>query len=362
MRVFTCERCGHTVGFDTQRCTACGAELGYEASSRNLRELLPTAVPAAFTLHDSGRMHWRCLNAAWGCNGILFAHTAAIWCRACALTRGRPDDERVDATGAWASAEAAKRRVIHQLDELGLPITPRSARSPHGLAFDFVALPGVGGITGVRDGVVTIDLAEVDDLYRDAERRRFGERFRSVLGHLRHELGHVVWGDLVRDAESMTLFRSTFGDEREPYDAALERHYRAPVGDWDTERFVSAYASSHPAEDWAETFATYLQLLDLVETAVAHGLGVAARAGGRADGIDLDEVRRVWRDLSPALADLGAALGGHSGFPHDPSEGVMAKLSIVHRLVSRRVREAAADGPVGPVEGGANSSTMMVQT
>jgi hypothetical protein len=338
MRVFACERCGHAVGFDTQRCAACRAELGYEPTSRNLRELLPTAVPAAFTLHDSGRMHWRCLNAAWGCNGILFAHTAAVWCRPCALTRGRPDDDRADATGAWASAEASKRRVIHHLDELGLPITPRSPSAPHGLAFDFVALPGIGGITGVRDGVVTIDLAEVDDLHRDAVRRQFGERFRSVLGHLRHELGHVLWGDLVRDAESIEVFRSSFGDEREPYDSALERHYRAPMGDWDTERFVSAYAASHPAEDWAETFATYLQLLDLVETAGAHGLIAAVRLTGRADGIDLDEARRVWRDLSPALEDLGAALGGHSGFPHDPSEGVMAKLSTVHRLVSRGVQ------------------------
>lgn len=342
MRVFTCERCSQPVAFAAQRCTHCDAELGYEADSRSVRELLPTAVPAAYTLHDSGRLHWRCLNAAWGCNGIVLAHTAAVWCRACALTRGRPDEGRPEAMAAWIDAEAAKRRVIHHLDEIGLPIVPRSSHAPHGLAFDFVALPGTPGITGYLDGVVTLDLAEVDDLHRDALRRTFGERFRSVLGHLRHELGHYFWDQLVKDAAE-DGFRAVFGDERVDYPAALEAHYVALGSSWDRERFMSAYASAHPLEDWAETFAAYLQLLDLVDTAVVRGL-IADTAGELAvppAGLDLEIVRRAWRDLSPALDDLGAALGGHSGFPPDLPDGVMAKLRLVHHLVGQDAARGA---------------------
>ncbi len=321
MRAFSCEHCGRHVRFDAQRCPNCDAELGYDAVSHAVCELLPTAAGAAFTLHHSGRLHWRCLNSAWGCNGIVFAHTAAVWCRSCSLTRGRPDEERSDALNAWVHAEASKRRVIHHLDELGLRFRARSSGAAHGLAFDFVSLPGVGGITGFADGVVTIDLAEVDDLHRDAIRRQFGERFRTVLGHLRHELGHFFFDVLVSGDDDLDVFRDTFGDERIGYRAALDEHYLAFHSSWDADRYVSSYASSHPVEDWAETFAAYLQLLDLVDT---------------------------WRDLAPALDDLGAALGGHSGFPPDLSDGVFLKLVFLHGLVVRHVEAATTTGAGQP--------------
>jgi hypothetical protein len=350
MRAFSCEHCGRHVRFDAQRCPNCDAELGYDAVSHAVCELLPTAAGAAFTLHHSGRLHWRCLNSAWGCNGIVFAHTAAVWCRSCSLTRGRPDEERSDALNAWVHAEAAKRRVIHHLDELGLRFRARSSGAAHGLAFDFVSLPGVGGITGFADGVVTIDLAEVDDAHRDAIRRQFGERFRTVLGHLRHELGHFFFGVLVPGDDDLAAFRDTFGDERIGYRAALDEHYLTFHSSWDADRYVSSYASSHPVEDWAETFAAYLQLLDLVDTAVARGLvdDPDHVLTGRASTIDLDAVRRAWRDLAPALDDLGAALGGHSGFPPDLSDGVFLKLVFLHGLVVRHVEAATTTGAGQP--------------
>lgn len=350
MRPFRCERCGHAVSFEAQTCSRCGAELGYEPDSRSVRELLPTAVAHAFTLHDSGRLHWRCLNAAWGCNGIVLAHTSAVWCRSCALTRGRPDDRRPEPLAAWVEAERAKRRLVHQLDVLGLPVVPRSTAEPHGLAFDFVAIPDAAGVTGHADGVITLDLAEVDDVHRDAIRRQFGERFRSVLGHLRHEVGHHYWRMLVTDDETLSGFREVFGDERVPYATALGAHYAHVGEDWDAEHHVSAYATAHPSEDWAETFAAYLQLVDLVDTAVTHGLVADPdrRMTGGAGALDLDAIGAVWSRLSPVLDALCEAAGDRPRFPSPPNAVVMAKIAFVHRLVgAASLAPAGADAAAG---------------
>jgi hypothetical protein len=336
MRPFECEQCGLRVPFDASSCSACGAELGYHAANRAVRELLPTAITRAYTLRDSGRLHWRCLNAAWGCNGIVTAHTSAVWCRACSLTRGRPDDHRPEPLAAWVEAEHAKRRLIHQLDELGLPITPRSREAPHGLAFDFVAIPDAAGITGHADGIVTLDLAEVDDTHRDAVRRQFGERFRSVLGHLRHEIGHYFWPVLVTAPHALAAFRELFGDERAPYAAALDAHYSHPGTEWDSERYVTAYASAHPFEDWAETFAAYLQLLELTDTAGFHGLvdDPHDQHQGEASTVDFDRAAAAWARLCPILDEMRAATGDNTTFPAAPTRHTMDKLTFVHRTVT----------------------------
>ena len=93
-----------------------------------------------------------------------------------------------------------------------------------------------------------------------------------MLGHLRHEIGHYYQPLLVTDWERC---RELFGDDREDYGAAMERHYASgPPADW-PERFVSAYATMHPWEDWAETFAHYLHIRDVLQTAVAYGVTVS---------------------------------------------------------------------------------------
>ena len=334
MRRFPCDRCGQAVHFAAQQCPTCDGALGYDSETRSIRTLLPTAEPAMFTAWGSSRPLWRCLNTAWGCNWTLPAHTGATWCRSCALTRGRPDDERPAALDAWARAEAAKRRLVHQLDDLGLPVVARSDAIPGGLAFDFVALPGTGGITGHRDGVVTLDLAEVDDRYRDDLRRQLGERFRSVIGHLRHEIGHYYWTTLVQQPGREPAVRRTFGDERVDYGDALAGHY-AGATSWDVRRFVSPYAASHPLEDWAETFAHYLHILDATGTAVAHGLlpDPAGAIAGPTATLDFSAVLAAWRSLHVALDAISEAVGSPAVFPVDPLDTVTAKLVVVHELV-----------------------------
>jgi len=326
------------VPFSAQRCGACDVQLAYVSDEREIRALRNTADPVVYEVPGHTEPVWRCLNTAWGCNWLTTVASANEWCRACRLTRGRPDTGRSDATEAWAAAESVKRRLLHQLDELSLPIEPRSTAAPDGLAFDLVYLPGEGGITGHLDGVVTLDLAEVDDRLRDDLRRRLGEPFRTVIGHLRHEIGHYYWGRLIAQTNEIGHFRHLFGDERAEYRAAMERYYGEIDDTWDSTRFVSPYAASHPLEDWAETFAHYLHIVDAVDTAIAHQLltltsaPASIRASDAVTGID--RLLDAWRPINDAVNAIADALGAPALYPFDPTGVVIDKLALVHQQVT----------------------------
>lgn len=338
MRIFHCDRCGGIVAFSAQSCPTCGAEIGYVSDQGDLRAIVPTSDPGVFRLDrdetNDGTTMWRCLNSAWGCNWMLPADSDDTWCRSCRLTRGRPDVGRPDAIEAWMQAEAAKRRLVHQLDELALPIEVVSESTARGLVFDLVYLPGEGGITGHLDGVVTLDLAETDELHRDHLRRRMGEPFRTVIGHLRHEIGHFFWDRLVGQSDDLKRFRRLFGDERDDYAQAVERYYAGADGTWDRTRFVTAYAAAHPLEDWAETFAHYLHILDAIDTAVAHdlvphdrGKMLVTEAVGT---LDLVDILDAWRPVNTAVNAIAETLGVPAVYPFEPTGAVIDKLAFVH--------------------------------
>lgn len=335
MRVFRCDLCSEVVSFSSTRCPACDASLGYVDAERTVRVLHPTDDPAVHAV--DGTPHWRCMNAAWGCNWMVPVGTDTVWCRSCRLTRGRPDESRPDAVEAWVTAEAAKRRLVHQLDELGLPIDPRSPEHPDGLTFDLVHLPGEGGITGHLDGVVTLDLVETDDRHRDDLRRLLGEPFRTVIGHLRHEIAHHYWGRLVGQSDDLVAFRRLFGDERVDYAAAVEHHYATGGPPWDPNRFVTGYAASHPHEDWAETFAHYLHILDALDTAAAHHLVPSNRVAGLVSehvaSIEMSEILEIWQPINVAVNEIAASIGSPPVYPFEPRGLVVDKLAFVHRQV-----------------------------
>ena len=244
---------------------------------------------------------------------------------------GRPDEARPDAVAAWMIAEAAKRRLVHQLDTLGLPIEGRSSEDPEGLAFDLVHLPGEGGITGHSEGVVTLDLAETDDRHRDELRVRLNEPFRTVIGHLRHEIGHHYWSVLVRDRGCETAFRQLFGDERVDYRAAVEAYY----------------AGNRPA--WDPTVHTD----GLRGVPSARGLGGDVRPlpphRRRARHRDRQrtgtarppewtrtfaEILDAWRPVNVAITAVAAAVGMPPIYPFDPTGVVVDKLAFVHDRVA----------------------------
>lgn len=342
MRLFHCDRCGKILVFAAQACPACAASIGYVPDQRTLRVIVPTTDPAVFHLDapdEAARLPmWRCLNAAWGCNWMLSADSGQTWCRSCRLTRGRPDTGRPEAIEAWTTAEAAKRRLIHQLDEFALPIEIDSPSMPDGLVFDLVYLPGEGGITGHLDGLVTLDLAEADDGHRDDLRRRLGEPFRTVIGHLRHEIGHYYWPRLVGQTDEIGSFRRLFGDERDEYRAAVDRYYATATATWDRTRFVTGYASAHPLEDWAETFAHYLHIIDAIDTAVAHDLVPSDSAGilvtDAVGTLDFAEILDAWRPINTAVNAIAETVGASAVYPFEPVGPVIDKLAFVHGQIA----------------------------
>ena len=263
MRVFICSTCDTSSASSRSSCPNCDSLVGYVPDRRDVVVLVADG-PARFTVEGDATVQWRCLNASWGCNWMLPADEGDVWCLSCRLTRGRPDEADPAAVVAWSAAEAAKRRLVFQLGELGLPIEPRSSAAPQGLAFDLVHVPGASGVTGHDRGLITLDLSEADERHRDELRRNLGESFRTLIGHLRHEVGHYYFAHLVGQTDEIADFRSLFGDERVDYSAALDEHYRrARTGadEADLSRYVTAYAAAHPLEDWAETFAHYLHTL-----------------------------------------------------------------------------------------------------
>lgn len=318
------------MGFGTNRCEQCGSSLGYVPELAALRVCLDGSSPEV--LHDAGRTWWRCLNAAWGCNWLVQADEGGMWCRSCRLTRGRPDVGRPEAMDAWVSAEAEKRRLVHQLGTLGLPIEPPSQTDPQGVVFDLVYLPGERALTGHRDGVITIDLAEIDDRHRDEMRHRLDEQYRTVIGHLRHEVGHHYWVRLVGQTEHVAEFRRLFGDERADYNDAIAEHYSSDGRQRHHHRHISHYAGSHPLEDWAETFAHYLHILDATGTAAAYHLEIHDHQS--ADEATFGEVVESWKGIAEGINAVAESLGNPAIYPFELSEPVVDKLAFVHDRVA----------------------------
>ncbi|MGE3285817.1 MAG: putative zinc-binding metallopeptidase [Pseudonocardia sp.] len=323
MRSFRCPTCAQLVFFENSTCLRCGQELGYDP----LRHDLVAADTEP-----------RCANAAIAaCNWI--PSRAGAPCLSCRLTRTRPADSDTEAMAAFAATEAAKRRLVAQLFELGLPLRSWADRDG-GLAYDLLSSRDAAVVIGHQDGVVTIDLAESDDPHREQVRQEMGEPYRTMLGHLRHETGHYYWTVLVEGTPHLQRFRELFGDERASYADAVDRHYaQGPPADW-PDAHVSAYATMHPWEDWAETFAHYLHIRDTLQTAGEHGIRVEApEASLSADPGDVDadaepfeEILAAWLPLTYALNAVNRAMGRDDLYPFVLPPPVVEKLAWVHRL------------------------------
>jgi hypothetical protein len=181
------------------------------------------------------------------CNWAVPADGADALCRSCRLNQVIPNPSSDAARLAWPKLESAKRRVLYTLIELGLPVESTQTAGGGGLAFSFKEdQQGEKVFTGHNDGLITINVAEADDAYREKMRNELGEPYRTVLGHVRHEIGHYYWDRLARDSRWLSPFRERFGDERADYAAARDLHYEnGPRHDWQSS-FVSAYAAMHP--------------------------------------------------------------------------------------------------------------------
>jgi hypothetical protein len=249
---------------------------------------------------------------------------------------------------AWYKLEVAKRRLVYSLLALRLPVQNRIDDPQGGLAFEFLADPAPPDppvLTGHAGGVITINIAEADDAERERRRTALHEPYRTLLGHVRHEVGHYYWDRLIAGSDRLDGFRARFGDERIDYAAALQQHYRAgPAPDWQG-RFVTAYASAHPWEDWAETWAHYLHMTDTLETAAACGVSirpprpdepVLTRVPATAGSPDapFDRLMGSWFPLTYVLNNLNRGLGLPDGYPFVLSPAAIDKLRFVHDTIT----------------------------
>ena len=333
MRAFCCPTCGQLVPFEAVSCLNCGTALGFAPDTGE--------IAAA-----DGRA--RCANQFLaGCNWLLALGEAdGRLCLSCRLTRTRPHDADLASDAklaeAFHEAEAAKRRLVFQFLELGLPVAPHDGDG--GLAFDLLSSKAGPVVTGHADGVITIDQAEGDDVHREQMRRELDEPYRTMLGHLRHESGHYFWTVLVEpDLAAVEQFRRLFGDERSDYKAALARHYeQGPPSEW-VSHYVSAYATAHPWEDWAETFAHYLHIRDTFQTAASFGMVVTGpactrdpdliAAPGREPEARFEDILDDWLPLTYALNAVNRSMGKDDLYPFILSEAVITKLAFVHQLL-----------------------------
>lgn len=358
MKLFECQHCGQLLYFENRHCERCRHVLGY---------LPERTLLSALTKEDGER--WRssaapeqlfrfCANAAYGaCNWLLPADPAESFCLACQLNRTIPNLATLDNRLRWQRLEAAKHRLVYGLLRFELPLASKAADPRAGLAFDFLAdtdpafRESPQAITGHSRGLITINIAEADDAERERHRQDMAEPYRTLLGHFRHEIGHFYWERLVRGGPWLEPFRALFGDERQDYGACLEQHYAAgPPPDW-SERFVSAYAGTHPWEDWAETWAHYLHIVDTLETANAFGLRVHPTVGrdtALAIEVDFDPYRendftaliQAWLPLTYALNSLNHSMGQSAFYPFLLVPTVMEKLRFIHGVIRRSCADA----------------------
>jgi hypothetical protein len=353
MKLFECQHCGQPLFFENTRCENCGHSLGYLPEKAILSALEPDdggwralAEPLARYRH--------CVNAQNDiCNWLIAADNGEQFCAACRHNRTIPDLSFPQNLANWRKVENAKHRLFYSLLRLGLPLTTFQ-EDPEGLTFDFLAAP-LGGpvVTGHAGGLITINVAEADDAIRERQRAHLGEPYRTLLGHFRHEIAHYYWDHLVRDSENLDRFRELFGDERQNYNAALQRYYaNGPAPDW-PERFVSAYASSHPWEDFAETWAHYFHMVDTLETASAFGLRLRPRVAQSADlttAVDfdpytanMDRINESWMPLTTAVNAINRSMGIADLYPFVLAPQALVKLTFVHD----RIHEAGIGTETG---------------
>jgi len=365
MKTFHCQYCGHPLFFENVECLRCGSALAFLPDRMNMAAIEP--VPdggelwrprARGTKASSGRYRL-CHNHTTqnACNFAVPAEDPNPLCVACRLTRVLPDLSQPENPQRWYKLEVAKRRLFYTLAKLGLVATCPPDGQADGPMFEFLAdVPGQPVMTGHAAGVITLNVAEADDAERVRRRVEMHEPYRTLLGHFRHESGHYYWDRLIDEGGRTEGFRQVFGDERRDYAQALQDHY-ARGGtqlDWQ-DSFVSQYAAAHPWEDWAETWAHYLHMVDLLETAASYDMRVSLPGQdmeieevvnpletGRPD---FDTLVEQWVPVTLLVNSLNRSLGQDDAYPFALSSGALDKLRYVHDVISdTRSRGHAGEG------------------
>jgi hypothetical protein len=336
MRDFTCPNCGQRLAFENSVCLSCGSSLGFSLQDMALLVIAPDdeSEHAGAVAQSNYQLCANLYRAK--CNWLVERAPVRRLCTSCALTRTRPNDADTKAMVAFAEAEKAKRRLIAELHEMKLPIVGRDEDPDFGLAFDLLSSEFEKVFTGHENGVITLDLAEGDDVHREQLRVAMEEPYRTLLGHFRHEIGHYYYYRLVDPSpDYKAQFFELFGDPDADYQAALDRHYNeGPPPDWKKD-YVSSYATMHPAEDWAETFAHYLHIRDTLDTAAAFSFAPAAATFER--GVlgpsGFQTIIDMWLPLAWSLNMINRSMGKVDLYPFVLPAKVLEKMKFGHTVI-----------------------------
>jgi hypothetical protein len=367
-RSYQC-RCGTAIFFRNTQCLNCKAPLGYLPDTLSLVAFNPGPDPHTICADGRDHLYEYCGNRETPalCNWLVEGSDPNTLCIACRLNRTIPDLNDTDNARYWGSIEAAKRRLVSQLLALGLPVRSRVEEDTvRGLMFDFLRSPpkGPAVMTGHANGLITMNVEEADDVKREKIKHDLHEPYRTLLGNFRHEVGHYYWDLLVRDTKWLEPFRQLFGDERAIYAEALKRNYEAgPRSDWHS--YISSYAAMHPWEDWAETWAHYLHVVDSLGTALGFGLDAEnletqinpftnkdLYAPDDPNALRFLELVNSSVEMIMVLNELAHSMGQPDFYPFVMSKPVVAKLQLVQMIVvdgaACRKRKQARTGKNDP--------------
>lgn len=351
MKTFYCDSCGSLVFFENVSCLKCGHELGFLPDILDLSSLEKAGENwRALSAAGRDRLYRACANGTQHqvCNWLVPVDEADPFCTACRLNQTIPDLTMPGNVERWFKLEQAKRRAIYTLLELHLPVAAAPEENCPPLQFRFLSDPpgGPAVMTGHEQGLITMNIAEADDAEREKRRVNLHEPYRTLLGHFRHELAHYYWDRLIANSLSLDSFRKLFGDETQDYSAALKNYYdQGPQPNWQT-HYVSAYASTHPWEDWAETWAHYMHMVDTIETAAGFGMSLmpkhpdaeAMKAEPEKLAVprpDFDRIIQTWLPLTYTLNSISRGLGFPDLYPFVLSTRAIGKLRFVHDMVNR---------------------------
>lgn len=363
MKLFTCSHCNNPLYFENNICLSCKHPVGFDARTLSLITLETMGGNQYVDITDTNAAYRLCENAVHGtCNWLVPAAYEGNFCQACELNRTIPMLSSPENMDRWRRIEIAKHRLVYSLLKLKLPFFPKkklvadpdSGQLPpdngEGLAFDFMAdvSPTQRILTGHSTGTITLNIEEADEAERVKHKLDLGERYRTLLGHFRHEIGHYYWEVLIRDTAALDKYRALFGDEQKDYSEALKAYYETGAPDSWGNDFISPYASAHPWEDWAETWAHYFHLMDTVETAWSFGINIKPSEAKNVPGIrakinrdpylvaDFQVVLAMWIPLTFAINSLNRSMGHEDFYPFILSPQVMKKLAFIHDVCRKR--------------------------
>ena len=360
MKLFSCPSCAGIVYFESRSCESCGHQLAYNPETDDM-VTLPSAEASPGDAACAAVQARYCANSAHDvCNWVVTSGGAEILCACCRHNHLVPNLSIDGNIVKWRKLEWAKHRLFYSLKRLNLPTETNTERESGGLVFDFVSPEGAADkpvMTGHDNGLITLNIEEADDATRERNRSQLHEPYRTLLGHFRHEIGHYYWDRLILDEGLTADFARVFGDETSDYEAALKSYYEGgPPSDW-RDHFISAYASSHPWEDFAETWAHYLHIVDTLEMADSLGIGAAAYSIEKStvplqvhfdlrQMPEMDEMVKMWIPIASCLNDLDRCMGVADSYPFVLTAEVIKKLAFIHDLVRGGVGLARSGDPV----------------